>query len=61
MQRGGRYRFWIPSALAYGPNGVPGSIPPNAELEFIVTLLDMKPAEAAPAAPTPEAETAPAQ
>jgi FKBP-type peptidyl-prolyl cis-trans isomerase FkpA len=51
MQTGGRYRFWIPSALAYGPDGVPGTIPPNAELEFIVTLVDMKPAEAAPAQP----------
>lgn len=52
MQKGGRYRFWIPSALAYGPAGVTGAIPPDAELEFIVTLLDMKPAaEAAPALP----------
>ena len=54
MGKGGRYRFWVPSALAYGPEGVPGAIPPNAELEFIVTLIDMKPAEAAPApAPAP--------
>jgi FKBP-type peptidyl-prolyl cis-trans isomerase len=59
MGKGGRYRFWVPSALAYGPNGVPGSIPPNAELEFIVTLIDMKPA--APAEPVPEAAPAPAQ
>jgi len=44
MQKGGRYRFWIPSGLAYGAEGVPGAIPPNAELEFIVTLIDMKPA-----------------
>lgn len=52
MQKGGRYRFWIPSALAYGPTGVPGAIPPNAELEFIVTLIDMRPAAAAgPAQP----------
>ena len=51
MQRGGRYRFWVPSALAYGSTGVPGAIPPDAELEFIVTLIDMKPAEAAPAPP----------
>jgi FKBP-type peptidyl-prolyl cis-trans isomerase len=58
MQRGGRYRFWIPSALAYGPEGVPGAIPPNAELEFIVTLIDMKPAEAPPA---PAPASAPAQ
>jgi FKBP-type peptidyl-prolyl cis-trans isomerase len=48
MQKGGRYRFWIPSALAYGAAGVPGAIPPNAELEFIVTLIDMR------ATPPPE-------
>ncbi|HYW16070.1 MAG TPA: FKBP-type peptidyl-prolyl cis-trans isomerase [Allosphingosinicella sp.] len=54
MQKGGRYRFWIPSALAYGPAGIPGAIPPNAELEFIVTLVDMKPAsEATPPQPQP--------
>jgi FKBP-type peptidyl-prolyl cis-trans isomerase len=52
MQKGGRYRFWIPPALAYGPAGVPGAIPPNAELEFIVTLIDMRPAAAA-AEPAP--------
>lgn len=51
MQKGGRYRFWIPSALAYGPAGVPGAIPPDSELEFIVTLIDLRPAEAAPAQP----------
>jgi FKBP-type peptidyl-prolyl cis-trans isomerase len=54
MQKGGRYRFWIPSALAYGAAGAPGAIPPNAELEFIVTLIDMRPA-------APAAEPAPAQ
>ncbi|HEX8240614.1 MAG TPA: FKBP-type peptidyl-prolyl cis-trans isomerase [Allosphingosinicella sp.] len=54
MQKGGRYRFWIPPALAYGAEGVPGAIPANAELEFIVTLVDMKPAaEAAPPAQPP--------
>jgi FKBP-type peptidyl-prolyl cis-trans isomerase FkpA len=55
MQKGGRYRFWIPSALAYGAEGIPDAIPPNAELEFIVTLIDMKPAaEAAQPAPQPQ-------
>ena len=53
MQKGGRYRFWIPSALAYGAKGAPGAIPPNAELEFIVALIDMKPADAPAAAPAP--------
>ena len=60
MQKGGRYRFWIPSALAYGPAGVPGAIPPNAELEFIVTLIDMKPAaEVAPVQPEPQPQPQP--
>jgi peptidylprolyl isomerase len=53
MQKGGRYRFWIPAALAYGAKGIPGAIPPNAELEFIVTLVDTR-AAPAPAAPTPQ-------
>jgi FKBP-type peptidyl-prolyl cis-trans isomerase len=53
MQKGGRYRFWIPPALAYGPAGIPGAIPPNAELEFIVSLIDMRPAQAATAQPQP--------
>ena len=51
MQKGGRYRMWIPSALAYGAEGSSGAIPPNAELEFIVTLIDLRPA----AAEAPEA------
>jgi FKBP-type peptidyl-prolyl cis-trans isomerase len=60
MQKGGRYRFWIPSALAYGAEGAPGAIPPNAELEFIVVLIDMKPAsEAAPPPAQPQPETQP--
>ena len=59
MQKGGRYRFWIPSALAYGAAGIPGAIPPNSELEFIVTLIDMRPmpppasAEPSPSQPQP--------
>ena len=53
MQKGGRYRFWIPAPLAYGAKGVPGAIPPNAELEFIVTLVDLRPVAASTAAPQP--------
>ena len=51
MSKGGTYRFWIPPALAYGSEGAGGVIPPNATLEFTVTLLDI----AAPAAPAPPA------
>lgn len=49
MSVGGRYRFWIPAALAYGAEGVPGHIPPNAELDFTVALIRVGPAAAAPA------------
>ena len=41
MQAGGKYRFCIPSALAYGPAGQ-GPIPANANLFFDVTLLDFR-------------------
>jgi FKBP-type peptidyl-prolyl cis-trans isomerase FkpA len=39
MNEGGRYRFRIPVALAYGARGRPGVIPPNAELDFTLTLI----------------------
>lgn len=39
MNEGGRYRFWIPPALAYGARGAPGAVPPNAEIDFTVTLI----------------------
>ncbi|HEY0325391.1 MAG TPA: FKBP-type peptidyl-prolyl cis-trans isomerase [Allosphingosinicella sp.] len=39
MNVGGRYRFWMPPQLAYGDDGVAGTIPPNAELEFTLTLM----------------------
>ena len=41
MQEGGTAVFYIPSDLAYGPNGVPGAIPPDAPLIFWVQLLQV--------------------
>jgi FKBP-type peptidyl-prolyl cis-trans isomerase FkpA len=44
MNEGGRYRLHIPAALAYGAEGMGGVIPPNADLVFDVTLVDILPA-----------------
>ncbi len=44
MQKGGRYRVNIPPALGYGASPQPGSpIPPNAELEFDVHVVQVVP------------------
>lgn len=40
MPVGSKYRFWIPSQLAYGENGAPGGkIGPDAALTFDVELM----------------------
>lgn len=39
MKAGSKWRLFIPSALAYGPNGVPGAIGPNQTLIFDVELI----------------------
>jgi hypothetical protein len=44
MNKGATYRFRIPSALAYGEQGAGnGVIPPNATLDFEVTLHEFLP------------------
>ena len=48
MKAGSKYRFAIPSALAYGEMGA-GTIPPNAVLLFEVELLKVTKEESKPA------------
>ncbi len=44
MPVGSKYRFWIPSNLAYGPNGTQGGpIGPDATLTFDVELMGILP------------------
>jgi FKBP-type peptidyl-prolyl cis-trans isomerase FkpA len=44
MQKGGHYRIRIPSKLAYGATPPQdGPIPPNADLNFDVRIVDIAP------------------
>jgi len=42
MQEGAIYQFFIPAELAYGPEGRPGPIGPNATLIFDVELISVE-------------------
>jgi FKBP-type peptidyl-prolyl cis-trans isomerase FkpA len=42
MTEGAKYRFYIPSDLAYGTRGAGRDIPPNAALIFDVELIKIK-------------------
>ena len=44
MPVGSKYKFYIPSALAYGEQGSQGGIEPNKTLVFEVELLGIEPA-----------------
>jgi len=45
MSPGSHYRFYIPSELAYGSDGIQGIIPPYSTLIFTVTLLEIMDSE----------------
>lgn len=42
MNTGSTYECWIPGNLAYGPQGSPPNIGPNATLNFEIELLEVK-------------------
>lgn len=60
MAVGGKYRFTVPSKLAYGAQGAGGVIPPFATLVFEVDLLSIE-APPAPEAAAPAETPAPAE
>ncbi len=41
LKVGGKARLVCPSNLAYGPRGIPGTIPPDSPLIFEVELLEI--------------------
>ena len=41
MPEGSTWRVFVPSAMAYGPQGVPNLIPPNTALVFEITLNEV--------------------
>lgn len=42
LKKGGKGTLYIPSTLAYGPNGAGGVIAPNSNLKFEVELVDIE-------------------
>jgi FKBP-type peptidyl-prolyl cis-trans isomerase FklB len=49
MKVGDKWQLFVPSKLAYGPEGHQGAIPPDATLIFEVELLEIMPPVANPA------------
>lgn len=41
MKTGSRYKFWVPSELAWGKKGTSNKIPPFAVISFDIRLLEV--------------------
>lgn len=41
MSVGSRYKFWVPTELAWGRKGTGNKIPPNAVLSFDIRLVEI--------------------
>ncbi|MDQ7048899.1 MAG: FKBP-type peptidyl-prolyl cis-trans isomerase [Enterobacterales bacterium] len=61
MPVGSKFRFTIPSELAYGPGGQPGVIPGNAVLQFDIELIAINPEANKPAAKPAASKEKPAK
>ncbi len=42
LQKGGHMKMVVPSSLAYGCTGIPGTIPPNTPLYFDIVLVNVE-------------------
>lgn len=56
MPAGSKYRFWLPGKLAYGDNGKPGELEPNAALIFDIELLEIAGQPLPPGSPSASKE-----
>lgn len=56
MPAGSKYRLWLPGKLAYGDNGKPGELEPNAALVFDIELLEIAGQPLPPGSPAASAE-----
>ncbi len=56
LAKGGKAKVFVPSSLAYGPQGNPPAIQPNENLIFEIELIDIKvaPKQQAPVLPAPQ-------
>jgi FKBP-type peptidyl-prolyl cis-trans isomerase len=57
LREGGRMQVHVPSALAYGEEGSPPSIPANTDLLFDIELLRVFPGPGLPSCPTLDGKT----